>query len=211
MWSLDGSAQEVGGPILTPDLNATDGTLTPSPETEYALAVNGVTLQAPVVDRRKGAVLYRIGGKPLQLQEALVGQESDGWMVGSSDDPVAHASYTRYDVSADEPGLAVVRLTRIGWCPKPGLRQTGKATVTIGPVGIGPDNQPRIERVTETRTFDVPDCKANGATLSPPNVPWRMEITVTPTFRPIDIDPSKSERRQLGAVIERAGFQPLFE
>jgi hypothetical protein len=210
MWSLDGSAREVGGPILTPDLNAVDGTLTPSPETEYALAVNGVTLQAPVVERRKDAVLYRIDGKPLQLQDALVGRETDGWMVGSSEDPVARASYTRYDVSDDEPGLAVVKLTRIGWCPKLGLRGTGKTTVTIGPVGIGPDKQPRIERVTETRTFDVPDCKANGTTLSPPNVPWRMEITVAPTFVPKEIDPSKSENRHLGAAIERAGFQPLF-
>ncbi len=184
MWSLDGTAIDVGGPILTPDLNAVDGTLAPAPGTKYALAVNGVTLQAPVVARRKDATLYRIDGRPLQLQDALVGRETDGWMIGSSDDPVAHAAYTRYDVSNDEPGLAVVRLTRIGWCPKPGLRQTGKATVKIGPVGIGSDKQPRIERVTETRTFDVPDCKGNGTTLSPPNVPWRMEITVAPTFSP---------------------------
>ena len=86
-----------------------------------------------------------------------------------------------------------MQLTRVGWCPKPGLRQTGKATVRIGPVGIGPDNQPRIERVTETRHVRRPDCKADGVTLTPPNVPWRMEITVAPTFRPKDIDPSKSE------------------
>ena len=210
MWSLDGTATKVGGPILTPDLNAVDGTLTPSPGTEYALGVNGVSLQAPVVDRRKDAVLYRVDGKPLQLKEALVGRESDGWMIGSSDDPAAHASYTRYDVSDDEPGLAVVKLSRLGWCPRPGLRGIGKATVKIGPVGIGPDKQPRIEHVTETRTFDVPDCEANGATLSPPNVPWRMEITVAPTFSPSEIDPSKSDRRQLGAVISEAGFQPLF-
>jgi hypothetical protein len=211
MWSLDGTAQEVGGPILTPDLNAVDGTLTPVPGTDYALAVNGVTLQAPVVERRKDAVLYRIDGGPLQLQDALVGRETDGWMIGTRDDPgVARASYTRYDVSDDEPGFAVVRLTRIGWCPRPSERTTGKVTVRIGPVGIGPDKQPRIERVTESRTFDVPDCKAKGATLSPPKVPWRMEITVAPTFVPAEVDPSSSERRNLGAVIERAGFQPLF-
>ena len=210
MWSLDGTAIKVGGPILTPDLNAVDGTLSPAPGTAYALAVNGVSLQAPVVDRRKDAVLYRVNGKSLQLKEALVGRESDGWMIGSSDDHVAHASYTRYDVSGDEPGLAVVKLSRLGWCPRPGLRGTGKATVKIGPVGIGPDKQPRIARVTETRTFDVPDCQANGTVLSPPNVPWRMEITVAPTFSPIEIDPSKSDRRQLGAVISKAGFQPLF-
>ncbi len=211
IWSLDGTAQFVGGPILTPDLDAVDGTLTPVPGTEYVLAVNGVTLQAPVVERRKDAVLYRIDGGPLQLKDALVGRETDGWMIGTRDEPgVARASYTRYDVSDDDPGLAVVRLTRVGWCPRPSERTTGKVTVRIGPVGIGPDKQPRIERVTETRRFDVPDCEAYGATLSPPNVPWRMEITLAPTFVPAEIDPSKSDRRRLGAVIDRAGFQPLF-
>jgi hypothetical protein len=212
IWSLDGSAVNVGGPILTPDLNAVDGTLTPNPETKYALAVNGVRLQAPVVLRRKDDVLYRIDGQPLKLQDAVVGRQTDGWMVGTREEPnVARASYTRYDVSKDEPGFAKVQLTRVGWCPRPGLRQTGKVTVRIGPVGIGPDKQPRIERVTETRRFDVPDCRAGGVTLTPPSVPWRMEITVAPTFRPKDIDPSKSESRFLGAVIEEAGFRPLFD
>ena len=211
IWSLDGSAVNVGGPILTPDLDTVDGTLTPNPDTQYALAVNDVKLQAPVVLRRKDDVLYRVDGKPLKLQEALVGRQTDGWMVGTSDAPaVARASYTRYDVSKDEPGLAIVKLTRIGWCPKLGLRQTGKATVRIGPVGIGPDNQPRIDHVTETRHFDVPDCNAQGTTLTPPDVPWRMEIEVSPTFVPKEIDPGKSESRHLGAVIEKAGFQPLF-
>ena len=56
----------------------------------------------------------------------------------------------------------------------------------------------------------MPDCEASGATLSPPNVPWRMEITVAPTFVPAEIDPSKSERRQLGARHRACGFQPLF-
>ncbi len=83
-------------------------------------------------------------------------------------------------------------------------------TVRIGPVGIGPDNQPRIEHVTQTRRFDLPDCQADGATLSPPKVPWRMEITVAPTFIPAEIDPGESDRRRLGASIYRAGFQPLF-
>ncbi len=212
VWSLDGSAVNVGGPILTPDLRAVDGTLTPNPDTMYALAVNDVALQAPVVLRRKGDVLYRVDGKPLKLQEALIGRQTDGWMVGTSDDPdVARASYTRYDVSRDEPGFAKVLLSRFNWCPKPGRRQTGHVTVRIGPVGIGPDKQPRIEHVTETRRFDVPDCKAEGTTLTPPpDVPWRMELEVSPTFVPKEIDPTKSDNRHLGAVIQQAGFQPLF-
>ena len=198
-------------PILTPDLNAVDGTLSPSPGTKYALAVNGVRLQAPIVARKKNAVLYRIDGKPLKLQEALVGRQTDGWMVGTSDDPVARASYTRYDVSADNPGLAFVQLTRIGWCPKPGLRQTGKVTVRIGPVGIGPDKQPRIERVTETRHFNVRDCKANAATLTPSERPLadgdhgRADVRAEG-----DRSVGSSEARRLGAVIVEAGFRPLF-
>ena len=209
IWSLDGTAANVGAPILTPDLDATDGTLTPNPETAYALAVNGVRIRAPVVDRRGSSVLYRLDGKPIQLEDALIGRESDGWMIAKRGEKVAHASYTRYDVSHDGPGLAFVRLTREGWCPKPSLRGTGKVTVRIGPVGIGPDKQPAIAHVTQRRTFNVPDCQGNGTTLSPPNVPWRMEITISPTFVPKDIDPSKSDNRELGAVLE-AGFQPLF-
>jgi hypothetical protein len=212
MWSLDGTAINVGAPILTPDLDATDGTLTPNPETEYALAVNGVQLQAPIVARRKDAVLYRIDGRPLQLREALIGREIDGWMVGSSEDPVARASYTRYDVSDDGPGFAYVQLSRIGWCPRPDLRRPGRATVRIGPVGIGPDKQPAIAKVTQTETFVVRDCRtARAVLLDPPDKPWRMEITVDPTFVPAEVDASKSDRRRLGAVIVKGGFQPLFE
>ncbi|MBM2822183.1 MAG: hypothetical protein HW413_929 [Thermoleophilia bacterium] len=209
MWSLDGTAIRVGAPILTPDLDATDGTLTPPPGTDYALAVNGVALQAPIVERRLNAVLYRLDGKPIKLQEALVGRESDGWIVAPSGEKTARAAYTRYDVSGDGPGFAVVKLSRVGWCPKPSRRGTGTATVRIGPVGIGPDKQPAIERVTETRRFLVPDCKADGVSLNAPSVPWRVEVEIEPTFSPNAIDPSNSDRRELGGVLD-VRFQPLF-
>ena len=81
IWSLDGTAINVGAPILTPDLNATDGTLTPSPDTQYALGINGVNIRAPVVARRGNAVLYKLDG-PIRLRDALIGRESDGWIVG---------------------------------------------------------------------------------------------------------------------------------
>jgi hypothetical protein len=211
MWSLDGSAQTVGGPILTPDLDAVDGTLTPVPETQYVLAVNGVSLQAPVVAQRDNAVLYRIDGGPAKLREALVGRQSDGWMAGSSEDPVARAAYTRYDVSRDGPGFAFVQLSRVEWCPSPGLRKPGIATVRIGPVGIGPDKQPTIARVTDEQTVVVRDCRITPAVLlRPPNEPWRVEVTIDPTFVPNEVDPGSSDRRHLGAVLD-ARFQPLFE
>jgi hypothetical protein len=36
-----------------------------------------------------------------------------------------------------------------------------------------------------------------------------VEVTIEPTFSPHDLDPSNSDRRQLGATME-AGFRPLF-
>ena len=199
MWSLDGSAVHVGGPILTPDLGAADGTLSPSPDTEYALALNGVELQAPVVERRGRDTLYRIGGGPMKLAAAVTGREADGWVVGSSEDPVARASYTRYDVSRDGPGFAIVKLSRLGWCPKPPGKT--RATVRIGTVGIGPDKQPTIERVLDTRKVVLDDCTTTGVAFGMPGVPWRVEVAIAPTVSPNEVDPSNSERRRLGATM----------
>ena len=64
VWSLDGTALQAGAPILTPDLQASDGTLTPSPGTDYALAVNGVELDAPVVERRGSTSCTASTGSP---------------------------------------------------------------------------------------------------------------------------------------------------
>jgi hypothetical protein len=198
VWSIDGTAPPPG-PVVTPNLAAPNGTLWPTPGTAYALAMNGVTLQAPVVAQRDGDILYRLDGKPLRLASAVTGLYSDGWMGD-------HASYNRYDVSHDGPGFAVVNLSRVAWC---GKDVPGKATVEIGPVTIGPDKQPAIAHVTATQTKTLHHCTAKGFLLPVPNRPWRVEITIEPTFSPHDLDPSSSDRRQLGAVVS-AGFQPLF-
>jgi hypothetical protein len=198
VWSLDGSAPGPGA-ILTPDLAGVDGTLTPSPGTEYALALNGVELQAPVVTRNGGATLYRLDGKPLRLASGTTGLYTDGWMADE-------AAYTRYDVSGDGPGQAVVVLSRERWCPHD---KPGQATVRIGPVGIGEDNQPAIARVTASRTGTVHACEAIGFALPTPAGPWRVEVKIDPTFVPRELDPSRHDQRQLGAVFE-ARFQPLF-
>jgi hypothetical protein len=215
MWSLDGTAPGPG-PILTPDLEAANGTLTPNPGTEYALALNGIELQAPVVARRGTSTLYRLDGRPLKLAAAVTGLESDGWMSAPDANSPATFSYTRYDVSRDGPGFAVGRLSRVASC---GKDIPGKATVKIGPVGIGPDKQPTITHVTAvwpTRAQAargeniVHQCKATGFALPAPSVPWRLQISITPTFVPHQLDPRFSDRRHLGAVAENIGFQPLF-
>jgi hypothetical protein len=198
VWSLDGSAPGPGA-ILTPDLAAADGTLTPSPGTDYALTTNGVELQAPIVEQKDGATLYRLNGKPLKLAAGYNDLYTDGWMADK-------ASYTRYDVSRDGPGLAIVKLSRERWCPHD---KPGKATVRIGTVGIGPDKQPAIERVTGTWTTTLHACVADGVSFAPPPGPWRVEVEIEPTFVPRELDPSRHDQRELGAVFE-ARFQPLL-
>ena len=205
MWSLDGTAPGPG-PILTPDLVAADGTLTPPPGTEYALGINGVELQAPIVDRRGTTTLYRVDGNPLKLGSAVTGLYSDGWIGDRDGNGVAEAAYTRYDVSRDGPGFALVKLSRVAWC---GGDVPGKATVKIGPVAIGEDRQPTLNEVTETQVKTVHQCVTTPFLLPAPNVPWRVEVTIEPTFSPHDLDPENSDRRQLGATMD-VGFQPLF-
>jgi hypothetical protein len=209
MWSLDGTAIRVGGPILTPDLKTANGTLTPSPGTQYALTLNGVELQDPLVKQVGNDRLYRLAGKPMRLAAAITGQESDGWIVGSVEQPrVARASYTRYAVTPNDPNFVVVKLSRFGFCPKPPRGTV--ATVRIGTVAIGPDRQPTIGRVLAAKTKRLPDCTTRGFAFGRPDVPWRVEVRISPTVRPHDVDPRSSERRYLGATmsVELISFRP---
>ena len=212
VWSLDGSAVNVGGPILTPDLEQVDGTLTPVPETEYVLAVNGVTLQAPVVAQRENAVLYRIDGGPVQLQDALVGRQTDGWMAGSAGGPeVARASYTRYDVSKDEPGPRGRRADAHQLVPRSEQTYDGEG------------DRPHRARWHRARTTSRESSASPRRGASSCRTARRRD-DAQPTGRAVahgdhrraDVRSAlRSTRRaaivrQLGAVIERAGFQPLF-
>lgn len=212
MWSTDGTAIQAGAPVLTPDLASIDGTLTPSPRTEYALALNGVELDGPIVAQRGRDRLHRLGGEPLRLKAALSGVQSDGWMAAPRDSEarIARAAYTRYDVSEDGPGFALVKLSRVEWCPSPERRTPAKATVRIGPVAVGPDKQAALGRVIAEQTAVVRDCVVTPFLLPVPDEPWRVEIELEPTFVPKEVDPTKSDARKLGAVVT-ARFQPLFE
>jgi hypothetical protein len=202
MWSVDGTAPPPGA-ILTPDLAAADGTLTPNPDTDYAITLNGVELQAPEVTRNGQFILYRVDGQPLKLAAGVTGIDRDGWVSDSDGDFVAEASYNRFEVSGDGPGFAVVKLSRVAACMG---APPAKVTARIGPIGVGADSQPAIEQVTDTQEKMLPDCKTRGFALSVPSRPWRVEVTISPTFSPHDLDVNHSDRRQLGAVFS-AYFQ----
>lgn len=192
VWSVDGTAPP---PTLTPDLAFPDGTLTPSPGTDYALSYNGVELQSPVVRRIGTTILYRLAGGPLKLAFDQTGVYSDGWMG-------ERAAYNRFAVAEDGPGLASVLLSREAFC----AGEPSAVTVQVGPVTIGSDKQPALESVTDEQTVSVPPCGSQTVLLRAPRQPWRVEVRST-TFVPADVDSSLSDRRALGVRIA-FGFRP---
>lgn len=192
VWSVDGTAPGPG-PELTPDLARPDGTLTPSPGTPYVLAVNGVEVSGEEVARggETGPVLVRIGDE-LRLRSNQTGVAADGWMG-------AEAAYNRFDVAGDGPGFARVSLSRGTFCPDD-VRLPGLIRVAVGPIGVGPDKQPALARVTDSETIYLPACGSRIVGLRAPDGPWRVEVNAQ-TFVPAEVDPQLSERRELGAVV----------
>ncbi len=198
-WSTDGTGPGPG-PTLTPDLVRRDGTLWPAPGTDYVLAYNGVALQAPVVARRRGTVLYHIGrGNSMKASYTQAGVFSDGWMGNES-------SYNRFSARADGPGYARIVLSRAAICTKAPI--PGGVLIKIGPIVIGPDKEAHLGRVTAKRLLRVRPCdqQPQVVLIPAPSGPWRAE-TVADTFVPAVLDPSKSDRRELGVQIQY-GFQP---
>lgn len=198
VWSVDPippyGAAPAPGHGVTADLASPDGTMFPPPGTDYALAVNGVKLQGEVVEQRPApdGTLYRLDG-PLRLAENQTGVYGDGWM-GS------RAAYNRFDVTQDGPGFAEVKLSREAFCTDRTV--PSRMVVRIGPLGVGEDRQPALERVSTTRTLTLLPCQAQTLLLRPPAGPWRVEVTAG-TFKPSKLDPRLSDNRDLGA---RVGF-----
>ena len=197
-WTTDGSG--VGpGPTLTPDLVRPDGTLAPSPETDYALTYNVVALQAPLTAKRGQTLLYRLGGRPLKLAYSQAGVFEDGWMGRTS-------SYNRFTGRKDGPSYARIELSRAAFCTTAPI--PGGVIVKVGPLVVGSDRQPAIGRVTAQRLVRVRPCSGGEQTvlIPAPRGPWRAEVTAD-TFVPADIDSRSSDRRTLGVQITY-GSQP---
>jgi len=193
-WGIDGSTP--GG--VTPNLLRPDGTQDPADlGAGFAVASKGVAIAAPLVTTVGDYVVYRLGGSPVRLRQASTGIAADGWMS-------SQASYTLYDVESRGRGYVKVTLSRQGAC-FPQLEPAG-ALVAVGPVGVNEFDQPGIARVTAQREVKVNACEPNPVVLPVPPRPWRVEISLSPTFVPRELDPSQGDARELGAVV---GFEPF--
>jgi hypothetical protein len=189
VWALDGTAPGPGATV-TPNVDKPNGTLT-SPGTEYVLVTPGVD----VIGRRQGEPvagysLYRLSGN-LRLLTAQTGVYPDGWMGGS-------ASYSLYDVPRGARGRVRIDLSRESWC---GKDVRSRILIQVGPVGITGADQAAIRNVTEQTSSVIHSCQLKTFSFPTPPVPWRVEVTIDPTFSPAELDPRRSDPRQLGAVV----------
>jgi hypothetical protein len=198
VWSLDGSAPGPG-PTLSPDLASTDGTLANPPHTPFLVADHGVNPVGEPIDSWQTVRLYRLSG-PIRLVDWVTGIEPDGWMKTDS-------SYTRFRAVGGGSQTAVVTLDRRGFCPDPAKHVPGgEATITSGSLAINWNHQPALGKVREVRHVAVRNCKLNPTRIDVGPAPWRVEVHVDGTFRPVDY--GGSDARDLGAVV---GYAPAPE
>ena len=188
-WGIDGSTP--GG--VTPNLLRPDGTLDPAHlGAEYAVASRGPRIAAPEVATVGDYVVYRLGGKPVRLTETSAGVDADGWMH-------EQASYNRYAVESDPKGFVLVHLSREASC-FPQLAPV-RVSARVGPIVVGESDQPTIGHVTATKEGELVACKATGLLLPVPREPWRVEVTVSETFVPRELDANSPDARALGARV----------
>ncbi len=199
VWSADPHSAAPGpGPTTTPDVLEPDGTMRQRPNTDYVLAVHGVTLQTPLVARAPDGsdqAVYKLEGYPFKLASTETGIEGDGWLTAPSPNVPAFSAYNRFDGAK---GLLFVNVNRIAYA---GKDVPGHVTIRLGTLVVANDRQPAIGRVIETKRLVIHSCIdpqkllcATAVKLRSPEVPFRVEVTVTPTFRPSDFQPGADAR-----------------
>lgn len=203
VWSLDGTAPGPG-PTLTPDPELPNGALSHDPHYPYVVEERGMNVVGQVVathDHIAGGSLqnWRLVkvAPPLRLRDFVTGQYADGWSGADS-------SYTRFS-SGQTNGRVRVVVSR----PWGGPDVVGHVTVKLGPIVIGDDKQPHVGEPTTIKRFDL---HANGVktlVLPVPGAHFRVEVNVTPTFRPRELSPqTETDNRDLGAKITYTYLPP---
>ncbi len=194
IWSLDGSAPGPG-PTLTPDLGDRNGTLSHDPKLPYVVATDRVNLIGPVVDSKPGLTLRRIESHPWRLHDAALGVSDDGWISGSSDDPVADGTYAYFGPET-KPGTLTITVGRRGFCATgaPGTR----VTVRVGALALNEQHAPSVGHATWIQGFALANCTERKFTLIM-TPPLAVQIHADPTVKPSDY--GVSESRELGAQV----------
>ena len=194
VWSLDGTASV---PSLSPDLAAPDGTMSPDPGVKWVVTGNGVEVVGKRVGEPRGNLsLYRVT-PPARFKYAQTGVSDDSWMG-------ERATFARYaGEDGVTQGLAEIVLSRQGACST--ALPPATVRVRVGTVVVK-DKQPAMGRVYGEQERKLLPCGIEPF-LVPARVPYYVEVSVSPTFVPKDIDPGSGDVRNLGAQVSFA-FKP---
>jgi hypothetical protein len=204
VWSLDGTAPGPG-PTLTPDVHGIHGVLYRDPHYPYVVAEPGIDVVGSVVTRHFHAAggglrawtLYRVA-EPLRLRYAVTGLYADGWSGPNG------TAYTRYSTTGGRAGKLRVFVSWRQWAGP----NTARVTVRIGTLVIGPDKQPAIDKVTATRMWTIHAKQSKAFVLPAPGPQFRVEVKITPTFMPAQLNPNSFDRRELGAQVQYGFIEP---
>jgi hypothetical protein len=185
VWSLDGTAPGPG-PVLTPNLAETNGRLYPDPPVDYIVADRGINLVGTVAGSYGRWRVYHIV-HPLRTAQSVTGLFADGWSG-------AHAAYNQYATPHERSGVLAVTVSRVAANGAPA--RPGNVTIKLGQLVIGPDHEPALGRALAVRHWLALAGKQRTFVISTPRPPFRVQITVSPTFSPHDY--GASDMRQLG-------------
>jgi hypothetical protein len=158
---------------------------------DKAIAIAGET-----VAEQGSTRLMRIA-PPLRLTESLAGVFSDGWIGSTKPQDSVIAGYNRFD-APKTPGTVFVTLSRKAFC---GPKAPGGVLIEVGTLGLGPERNGVIDRVTEQRGWVVDSCAERTFPIATPGGPFHVKVTVTPPFQPAALDPGNFERRYFGAQL----------
>jgi hypothetical protein len=155
-----------------------DGSLPVPPSVGNVVADQGITGAGPRMAAGERWRLYADS----RLHSTAVGVYTDGWMGGRS----------TYTVYTGAPRWVTVRLSRAPyWC---GTDVPGHAAISVN---------------GEIRArADIHACRTVVRTVPAPKPPFRVAVTIQPTFRPAALDPSSADVRQLGAVVTYSDAPP---
>lgn len=171
--------------------NGVTGRITPTSgapgPTEYVVAPTALRLVGTRLEQQGGLVLYRIR-PPMRLATAVGGIYGDSWMGN-------FAALTHY-TTPRRAGRLRVRVSREGWG---GQSPPGEVTINVGLLG-DLNGTPAISVLTDSETWTVRSGVARSFTLATPKAPYRLEISVDPTFSPASY--GHWDTRQLGAQIQ---------
>jgi hypothetical protein len=146
----------------------------------YVVVPNGVVVVGQLRATRGPWQLYRVD-PPLRLESVLEGVAPDGWM-GSD------AVYTAYGAAEGPPSTVEIVLSRRAWA---GPDVPGNVRIDLTPLA-GPARQ------AVSRTGIVHSLGELRFVLPAPAPPFRVRVSVEPTFSPSDF--GYPDVRELGAM-----------